>query len=149
MDMTFIKQLDPYRWAVTSSKQPIILYGTKELIEALDDKVREQITNVAKLPGLVGAAMTMPDAHWGYGFPIGGVAAYDAEQGGIISAGGVGFDISCGVRTLRTNLFVTDVLPHIERIADALYNTVPAGVGAGGSIRVSMTEIDRVMLNGA
>lgn len=80
----------------------------------MDEKVREQIINVASLPGLVGAAMTMPDAHWGYGFPIGGVAAFDAERGGIISAGGVGFDISCGIRSLRTNLFLSDVLPHNE-----------------------------------
>lgn len=73
---------------------------------AMDEKVREQIVNVASLPGLVGAAMTMPDAHWGYGFPIGGIAAFDPKQGGIISAGGVGFDISCGIRCLRTNLFL-------------------------------------------
>ena len=76
------------------------LYANAELLRAMDAKVLEQIANVARLPGLVGAAMTMPDAHWGYGFPIGGVAAFDAEQGGIVSAGGVGFDISCGVRTL-------------------------------------------------
>lgn len=149
MDMTQIIQLDTYRFSVKQSERPIILYGTRALIEAMDDKVREQITNVAKLPGLVDAAMTMPDAHWGYGFPIGGVAAYDANAGGIISAGGVGFDISCGVRTLRTNLFITDILPQLEHLADALFLAVPAGVGGGGEIRVSMTEINQVMLGGA
>lgn len=147
--MSLVEQLDTFRFAGKQSEKPLILFGTRSLVAAMDDKVLEQISNVAKLPGLVGPAMTMPDAHWGYGFPIGGVAAFDADQGGIISAGGVGFDISCGVRTLRTNLFVTDVLPHIERIADVLYQTVPAGVGAGGNIRVSMHEINEVMLGGA
>lgn len=149
MDMTQVKQMDTYRFSVKQSSQPIVLYGSRALIEAMDDKVREQITNVAKLPGLVDAAMTMPDAHWGYGFPIGGVAAFDANEGGIISAGGVGFDISCGVRTLRTNLFVTDILPELSRIADALFQAVPAGVGAGGNIHVSVTELDQVMVRGA
>lgn len=149
MDMTHVKQMDPYRWTITQSERPIILYGTKEIIDGLDDKVREQITNVAKLPGLVGAAMTMPDAHWGYGFPIGGVAAFDANEGGIISAGGVGFDISCGVRCLRTNLFITDILSSIERLADALFNAVPAGVGTEGKIQLTLSEINNVMNRGA
>lgn len=149
MDMTYIKPLDRYRWVVTSSRHPIVMYGSQALIESMDDKVCEQISNVAKLPGLVGAAMTMPDAHWGYGFPIGGVAAFDAQAGGVISAGGVGFDISCGVRCLRTNLFITDVLPHIQHIADALFDTVPSGVGAEGKIRLTLSGIDDVMQTGA
>jgi len=149
MDMTFITSLDAYRWTFTSNNRSIILYGSKELIEAMDDKVREQISNVAKLPGLVGPAMTMPDAHWGYGFPIGGVAAFDPQEGGIISAGGVGFDISCGVRCLRTNLFITDVMGHLPQIADKLFNIVPAGVGTEGKIRLSIAEIDQVMEGGA
>lgn len=149
MDMTFIEQIGPYQFKVTSSDHPIILYGSRQLIADMDDKVREQISNVAKLPGIVGPAMTMPDAHWGYGFPIGGVAAFDPLAGGIISAGGVGFDISCGVRCLRTNLFLSDVLPHIEKLADALFAAVPAGVGTEGEIRLSMTELERVMLGGA
>ncbi len=149
MDMSFIQSLDAYRFKVTSSDHPIILYGTKELIESMDDKVREQISNVAKLPGIVGPAMTMPDAHWGYGFPIGGVAAFDPQQGGIISAGGVGFDIACGVRCLRTNLFVTDVLPLLPQIADKLFSAVPAGVGVEGKIRLTMSEMDHVMQDGA
>src|SRR3990167_5695128 len=104
MDMSRIKQIDDYRWAPIEMPDSVIMYGSKDLIAAMDEKVREQIVNVAKLPGLVNAAMTMPDAHWGYGFPIGGVAAFDANQGGIISAGGVGFDISCGIRCFRSNL---------------------------------------------
>lgn len=149
MDMTNIKALDEYRWMIANNSHPIIFYGSKNLIVNMDDKVREQITNVAKLPGLIGPAMTMPDAHWGYGFPIGGVAAFDANEGGIISAGGVGFDISCGVRVLRTNFFITDILPFLQEIADALFNAVPAGVGSEGKIKLTMSQIDDVMLKGA
>ena len=98
----------------------------------MDDKVLEQIGNVARLPGLVGAAMAMPDAHWGYGFPIGGVAASDPDAGGIISAGGVGFDISCGIRCLRTSLDEGDVLQVARKLSDALFRDIPAGVGEGG-----------------
>src|SRR5574341_2685160 len=108
MDISKLKQLSPVSWTLPiaegESRAPVLLYGTRELLETMDYKVLEQISNVASLPGLVGSAMTMPDAHWGYGFPIGGVAAFDADAGGIISAGGVGFDISCGVRTHLTGL---------------------------------------------
>lgn len=149
MNLTDIKQLGTYRWSFPSNHQTVVMYGSRALIEAMDEKVREQISNVALLPGLVGPALTMPDAHWGYGFPIGGVAAFDANAGGIISAGGVGFDISCGVRCLRTNLFITDILPKIEKIADALFNAVPSGVGVEGDIRLSITQLNEVMLGGA
>jgi tRNA-splicing ligase RtcB len=115
----------------------------------MDDKVLEQITNVSRLPGLVGCAMTMPDAHWGYGFPIGGVAAFDPEQGGIISAGGVGFDISCGIRCLRGNLAVDEVAPHIEALANELFRAIPAGVGEGGNLRLTPADLDEVMRAGA
>ena len=93
--------------------------------------------------------MTMPDAHWGYGFPIGGVAAFDAEAGGIISAGGVGFDISCGIRCLRTNLDLTALAPRLERLADQLFRAIPAGVGEEGKIKLSPGELDAVMRGGA
>lgn len=149
MDMSQLEAISKFQFKSKDSTHPVIFYGSYELLDSMDDKVREQITNVAQLPGLVGAAMTMPDAHWGYGFPIGGVAAYDAEAGGIISAGGVGFDISCGVRALRTNYFVTDILSVIEKMADALFRTVPAGVGAGGGLTLSTKELDKVMLGGA
>lgn len=149
MDMTFLKPIDSCRWQLMSSEHPVILYGSRELLEEMDNKVLEQISNVTKLPGLAGPALTMPDAHWGYGFPIGGVAAFDPQEGGIISAGGVGFDISCGVRCLRTNLFAADVIPHIQDIADHLFDTVPAGVGMEGEIRLTMAGIDDVMKGGA
>jgi tRNA-splicing ligase RtcB len=115
----------------------------------MDEKVMEQATNVAKLPGLVGCAMTMPDAHWGYGFPIGGVAAFDPEQGGIISAGGVGFDISCGIRFLRTGLDRATLLPALRKLSDSLFRDIPAGVGEGGALRFDAAELDRVLTGGA
>ncbi len=113
---------------------PAVLYGDESLIAEMDDKVLEQIGNVACLPGIVDAAYTMPDAHWGYGFPIGGVAAFDPEDGGVVSAGGVGFDISCGVRTLLTGLKRGDIEPIKEALADSLYRTIPAGLGSKGAI---------------
>lgn len=149
MDISRIKKIDDFRWTTDDKNHPVIFYGSEELIAAMDEKVREQIVNVSSLPGLVGAAMTMPDAHWGYGFPIGGVAAFDAQRGGIISAGGVGFDISCGIRCLRSNLFLADVLPSIERIAESLFRTVPAGVGSEGQLRLTVRELENVMQEGA
>jgi tRNA-splicing ligase RtcB len=125
------------------------LYGSRELLAAMDDKVLEQITNVARLPGLVGAALAMPDAHWGYGFPIGGVAAFDPEHGGIISAGGVGFDISCGIRCLRTNLTADDIGHKAAALADSLLDQIPAGVGVEGSLRLDADELDTLMAGGA
>jgi tRNA-splicing ligase RtcB len=152
MNLQALKQLEPFCWALKEQSEgsgPVRIYGSQLLVEGMDEKVREQIINVAKLPGLVGAAMAMPDAHWGYGFPIGGVAAFDAEQGGVISAGGVGFDISCGIRCLRTNLFREDLVSHIEALADALYAAIPAGVGVGGEFRLSYQELEKVMHGGA
>ncbi|CEK11137.1 RtcB family protein [Legionella hackeliae] len=149
MDMTRIQQIDDYRWVPVNTPDSVMMYGTQELIAAMDEKVREQIINVSNLPGLVGQAMTMPDAHWGYGFPIGGVAAFDADKGGIISAGGVGFDISCGIRCLRTNLFLPDILPHLEVVAEQLFKYVPSGVGSVGKLHLSTKALDEVMYGGA
>lgn len=150
MDLSNIKEITPFCFSIEANEgDRIILFGTKELITAMDEKVREQISNVAKLPGLVGAAMTMPDAHWGYGFPIGGVAAFDAEMGGIVSAGGVGFDISCGVRCLRTNYFLPDIEDQLPKIADSLFRSVPCGVGVEGKLKLSVQEIDNVLRKGA
>ena len=153
MDLTRISALDPWSWTVPlaagDSRHEVKLYGSRELLETMDDKVLEQITNVARLPGLVGAAMTMPDAHWGYGFPIGGVAAFDAERGGIVSAGGVGFDISCGIRCLRTDLTLAEIMPRLKPLAEGLYRDIPAGVGEGGHIRLDVPELDRVLGGGA
>ena len=107
MDLGLLDRMDEFSWRIEAHgtmRVPAILYASKSLVEAMDRKVYEQACNVASLPGIVGASYAMPDAHWGYGFPIGGVAAFDPEQGGVISAGGVGFDISCGVRMLTTGL---------------------------------------------
>ena len=145
MDIKKLKMITPCSWEARGAK----LFGSAPLIAEMDEKVLEQIANVAGLPGLVGQAMTMPDAHWGYGFPIGGVAAFDAGEGGIISAGGVGFDISCGIRCMRTNLDLKDIEPVTKNLADALYRNIPAGVGEEGSIRLSVSELDEVMLGGA
>ena len=153
MDMSRLKQIDAYRWTLPKAggeqRHDITLYGSRELLAGMDDKVLEQIANVAQLPGLIGAAMTMPDAHWGYGFPIGGVAAFDPDQGGIISAGGVGFDISCGIRCLRTNLTLEDIVPRLPKLADALFRDIPAGVGEEGEIKLAPQELDQVLAGGA
>jgi tRNA-splicing ligase RtcB len=153
MDLSRLQRIDDYTWTVRGAERDgrptVLLYGSRELLASMDDKVLEQITNVARLPGLVGPAMTMPDAHWGYGFPIGGVAAFDPEQGGIISAGGVGFDISCGIRCLRTNLAFDTVRPRLEALADALFETIPAGVGEEGHLRLDPEELETVLAEGA
>ncbi|HSB35417.1 MAG TPA: RtcB family protein [Thermoanaerobaculia bacterium] len=125
------------------------LYASRALVEALDAKVAEQLSNVACLPGIVGAAYAMPDAHWGYGFPIGGVAAFDPDEGGIVSAGGVGFDISCGVRTYRTGLQAAVLGTRLEPLAHDLYRTIPAGVGSEGTLRLTTRELDEVLVHGA
>src|SRR5438128_7920572 len=110
------------------------IYASEKLMAELrDDPALAQLANVAHLPGIVGCALAMPDIHWGYGFPIGGVAAVDVEEGAI-SPGGIGFDINCGVRLLRTALAADDLGPHLARVADALYQAIPAGVGSEGAI---------------
>ncbi|TCV90435.1 RtcB family protein [Sulfurirhabdus autotrophica] len=153
MNLAGLNKIEPYCWEIPAVKgemhSPVHLYGSEPLLASMDEKVREQITNVAKLPGLVGAAMTMPDAHWGYGFPIGGVAAFDPDLGGIISAGGVGFDISCGIRCLRTNLNLADVTSQAERLANTLFQRIPAGVGEEGALKLSILQLDDIMLGGA
>jgi len=153
MDITRLQQIEPWCWTVPhapgEARGDVRLYGSRELLATMDDKVIEQITNVARLPGLVGPAMTMPDAHWGYGFPIGGVAAFDPERGGIISAGGVGFDISCGIRCLRTNLQLQDVAGELPSLARELSEKIPAGLGEEGEIRLAPDALDEVLAGGA
>ena len=153
MDLTRLTPIDATSWTLPlregETRAPVRLFADAGLLAAMDDKVLEQITNVARLPGLVGAAMTMPDAHWGYGFPIGGVAAFDPDQGGIISAGGVGFDISCGIRCLRTDLTADDIRDRAQEIADSLFANIPAGVGEEGSIKLSPRQLDEVLAGGA
>jgi tRNA-splicing ligase RtcB len=127
---------------------PGVLYGSQDLVAEMDDKVLEQVRNVATLPGIVEASYAMPDAHWGYGFPIGGVAAFDPEEG-IVSAGGVGFDVSCGVRCLHTGVSEGAVRGAQQELADALYRTIPAGVGSRGRLRLDDAEMDAMLEGGA
>jgi tRNA-splicing ligase RtcB len=128
---------------------PGVIYADEALIRAMDEKVAEQVANVAALPGIVKASFAMPDAHWGYGFPIGGVAAFDPDAGGVVSAGGVGFDISCGVRTLLTGLTLVQVEPVKRVLADTLYAQIPAGLGSTGALRLSPIEMEAMLLGGA
>lgn len=128
---------------------PARIYGTEKLIQEMDDTVYDQITNVATLPGITKYALCMPDAHFGYGFPIGGVAAMDVEKGGVISPGGIGFDINCGMRLVTTNLTYQEVKPHIKQLVDKLYERVPAGVGSTGFVKLSRNDFRQVVEQGA
>jgi tRNA-splicing ligase RtcB len=152
MDTKTLERRGECEWRITPTgkmRVPAVLYATEALIRDMDEKVREQITNVAMLPGIVKAAYAMPDAHWGYGFPIGGVAAFDPAEGGVISAGGVGFDVSCGVRTLHTGLKAADVLANKEALAEALFRSVPAGLGSHGKIHLNHERMLAMLSGGA
>ena len=152
MEPARFTRLDPMTWRIEphgAMRVPAIIYADEALIRDMDDKVGEQAINVATLPGIVQASYAMPDAHWGYGFPIGGVAAFDPEHGGVVSAGGVGFDISCGVRTMLTGLSVADVLPVQKALADSLFRQIPAGVGSTGAIALDANEMDAMLSGGA
>ena len=138
MDPSRFTRVDATTWRVEphgAMRVPAIIYADEALIRDMDDKVYDQAVNVATLPGIVQASYAMPDAHWGYGFPIGGVAAFDPDQGGVVSAGGVGFDISCGVRTMLTGLSVADIAPVQRDLAESLYRQIPAGLGSRGRSR--------------
>jgi tRNA-splicing ligase RtcB len=128
-------------------KVPARLITTKELLDNLDQGVVEQITNVACLPGIRKYAMCMPDGHRGYGFPIGGVAAFGTKTG-VISPGGIGFDINCGVRLVRTNLTESEVKPKIKELIDLIFHLVPSGVGSKGIVKLSNREFDQLMAEG-
>ena len=152
MDISSLEKISDVAWRVPRTgrmRVPGIVYADEPLLRDMDDKVLEQVRNVAALPGIVGASYAMPDAHWGYGFPIGGVAAFDPEAGGVVSAGGVGFDISCGVRTLLTGLRRGDVEPLKAELAGALYRHIPAGVGSTGRVRLGSREMDDMLGRGA
>lgn len=127
---------------------PARIYATQKLLEEMDAGVVEQVTNVATLPGIVEYAFCMPDGHWGYGFPIGGVAAMDAKTG-VISPGGIGFDINCGMRLVRTGLTYDEVKPHLRTLIDRLFARVPAGVGSTGFIKLSQSEFRHAVEAGA
>lgn len=152
MDLQLFTQQDAYTWRIEPTgnmRVPAIIYANEQLIREMDHKVYEQVTNVATLPGIVKASYAMPDAHWGYGFPIGGVAAFDANQGGVVSAGGVGFDISCGVRTLRTGLRSSNIDNVKKRLADQLYRDIPVGLGSTGQIHLNPQQMDAMLTRGA
>jgi tRNA-splicing ligase RtcB len=149
-----IERVDEYRWRIPKSykagmRVDGLIYTSRELLEhVLSEQALEQVANVAHLPGIVGHSLAMPDIHWGYGFPIGGVAATRVTDG-VVSPGGVGFDINCGVRLLRTNLSREEVFPRIRELVDALYNSVPSGLGSKGKIRLRSGEIDQVLIKGS
>lgn len=127
---------------------PARIYGTEKLVQEMDGAVFDQVTNVATLPGITKYSLCMPDGHFGYGFPIGGVAAMDTEEG-VISPGGIGFDINCGMRLVTTNLTYDEVKPHIKTLVDKLYERVPAGVGSTGFVKISKKEFRKVVEQGA
>ena len=152
MDTGKLNRVNEFTWRIEPHGRmnvPVIIYADEELIRGMDDKVYEQACNVAMLPGIVGASYAMPDAHWGYGFPIGGVAAFDADRGGVVSAGGVGFDISCGVRTLLTGLQRADIEPVKPLLADTLYQEIPVGIGSTGHIRLDAKGMKAMLSGGA
>ncbi len=152
MDTSRLKRRGPCAWELPATgrmRVPGVIFASKELVQEMDDKVAEQVANVASLPGIVDASYAMPDAHWGYGFPIGGVAAFDADEGGVVSAGGVGFDISCGVRTLHTGLKEADLRAVQKPLADLLFARIPAGVGSTGALHLSAAEMDAMLRGGA
>lgn len=146
-----IEKVDDYRWLIPKSykdgmRTEGLIYATEEIMQDLDESL-EQVANVAFLPGIQGRSMAMPDIHWGYGFPIGGVAATSVEDG-VVSPGGVGFDINCGVRLLRTDLTEKEVKPKIGELVDRIFYDVPSGVGSEGKIRVDEEELAQVMKKG-
>ncbi len=152
MDTNRFTRVDATTWRIEphgAMRVPAIIYADENLLRDMDDKVYEQAANVATLPGIVQASYAMPDAHWGYGFPIGGVAAFDPDKGGVVSAGGVGFDISCGVRTMLTGLKVADVLPVQKSLAESLFRQIPAGVGSTGLITLDEIDMDAMLAGGA
>ncbi|MGY6276558.1 RtcB family protein [Methylomonas sp. MgM2] len=152
MEISQLIQRDETCWEIPSHgtmRVPAVIYADVTLLRDMEQKVYEQLSNVATLPGIVEAAYAMPDAHWGYGFPIGGVAAFDPDQGGVVSAGGVGFDISCGVRTLHTGLKMAELGPFKQKLADVLYKAIPAGVGSKGRIHLNHDRMHGMLTGGA
>jgi tRNA-splicing ligase RtcB len=149
-----LQQMDEYRWLVPKGTKPgmrtdALIYADERLLEAIvKDLSVDQAMNVAFLPGIVGRSLAMPDIHQGYGFPIGGVAATDFQKG-VISPGGVGFDINCGVRLLATQLHKDDVIPRLRELVNQLFRDVPSGTGSEGFIQCGIKELDQVLTQGA
>jgi len=149
------EQVDPWRYRIPQDykpgmRVPGLVFASPELVRQVKlDSAPEQVANVATLPGLVDYSLAMPDIHWGYGFCIGGVAASDPENGGVISPGGVGYDINCGVRLVRTNLKASDIAKNVEQLMTVLFRGVPAGVGRGGKYKFDNRQINEILTGGA
>lgn len=149
-----IEQIDACRWRIPREgdmRTEGLVFADRAMIEVLrKEQALEQVRNVATLPGIVGPSIAMPDIHWGYGFPIGGVAAFDPDEDGVVSPGGVGYDINCGVRLLRSELEAGDVRPRLKELADALFRNVPSGVGSHRrDLKLSVPEERKVLKEGA
>ena len=150
-----VERLDAVRWRIPKSQRPDmrvdgLIYADDALMDKIrDDQSLQQVANVATLPGIVGHSLAMPDIHFGYGFCIGGVAATDPAAGGVISPGGVGYDINCGVRMIRTDLTEDDVRPLIHKLVDTLFATIPCGVGQAGKIKFDRQELKKLLAEGA
>src|SRR5712692_9641255 len=155
LEMNQLKKLDDYRWLVPRGTKPgmltdALIFTDEQLLkDLLKDLSLEQAINVAMLPGIVGRSLAMPDIHQGYGFPIGGVAATDPAKGGVISPGGVGFDINCGVRLLSSSLSLDEVRPKLRELINQLFRDIPSGVGQKGSVRLSHQDLERLLVEGA
>ncbi|RPH92977.1 MAG: RtcB family protein, partial [Calditrichaeota bacterium] len=147
-----VNKIHDYLYEIPQSgkmRVPARIYASAKMLEQIfSDNAAEQAANVAQLPGIIGASMAMPDIHWGYGFPIGGVAAFDIDEG-VVSPGGVGYDINCGVRLLATDLELQEVQPKLKGLIDELYAHVPSGVGSTGPIKLSRQQEEQVMIDGA
>ena len=152
VDLNLLERRSDYEWEIPrrgAMRVPAVIYASEALMRDMDHKVYEQAVNVATLPGIVKASYVMPDAHWGYGFPIGGVAAFNPEEGGVVSAGGVGFDISCGVRCMHTGLKRTNIMQVQKELAEMLYYRIPAGLGSTGTIHLDADGMDAMLTGGA
>jgi len=149
-----LEQVDATCWRIPKSYKPgmrvdgLIFTNERMLPQLLKDQAPEQVANAAFLPGIQHASLAMPDIHWGYGFCIGGVCATDPEEGGVISPGGVGYDVNCGVRLVRSNLRYNDVKPQLRPLVEALFRTVPAGVGRSGHYKFDKKELAHLLGEG-
>lgn len=150
--MTTIRQINPFCWEIPKSsamRVPGRIYTDAQMLQQLEkEQVFKQVANVATLPGIVSASLAMPDIHWGYGFPIGGVAAFDWQEG-VVSPGGVGYDINCGVRLAATRLTEDQVRPKLEALVNRLFQQIPSGVGSTGSVKLTRGEAKRVLKEGS
>jgi len=153
VEMVELRKIDEVRWELPKGykpgmRVPGLVFATEKLVKGIEARALDQLANVAMLPGIYKYSIAMPDIHEGYGFPIGGVAAFDAYEG-IVSPGGVGYDINCGVRLIRTDLSEKEVRPKLKQLVDALFENVPSGLGSSGKVRLSPGQLDDVIVMGA